>query len=40
MTIVGYDDNEQCWIVKNSAGTDWGEHGWLKLAYNCKHDNW
>ena len=35
MTIVGYDDNEQCWIVKNSAGTEWGEDGWLKLAYNA-----
>jgi len=35
MTIVGYDDNEQCWIVKNSAGTDWGEQGWLKMAYDA-----
>lgn len=35
MTIVGYDDNEQCWIVKNSAGTEWGEDGWLKLAYTA-----
>ena len=24
MTIVGYDDSEQCWIVKNSAGVEWG----------------
>ena len=35
MAIVGYDDNEQCWIVKNSAGTDWGEQGWLKMAYDA-----
>ena len=35
MTIVGYNDNEQCWIVKNSAGTDWGEEGWLKMAYDA-----
>jgi len=35
MTMVGYDDNEQCWIVKNSAGTKWGEEGWLKMAYNA-----
>ena len=35
MTIVGYDDNEQCWIVKNSAGTKWGEDGWLKMAYDA-----
>ena len=35
MTIVGYDDTEQCWIVKNSAGTEWGEEGWLKMAYDA-----
>ena len=36
MTIFGYDDNDQCWIVKNSAGTDWGEEGWLKMAYDAE----
>jgi hypothetical protein len=35
MTIVGYDDNNQCWIVKNSWGTKWGENGWFKLAYDA-----
>lgn len=35
MTIFGYNDSEQCWIVKNSAGTDWGEEGWLKMAYDA-----
>lgn len=35
MTMVGYDDNEQCWIVKNSAGTNWGIDGWLKMAYDA-----
>lgn len=35
MTIVGYDDNEQCWIVKNSWGTKWGLDGWLKIAYDA-----
>jgi len=34
MTMVGYDDSEQCWIVKNSAGKNWGEEGWLKMAYD------
>jgi len=35
MTIVGYDDSEQCWIVKNSAGVEWGIDGWLKMAYDA-----
>ncbi|OEU69907.1 MAG: hypothetical protein BA863_07800 [Desulfovibrio sp. S3730MH75] len=32
-TIVGYDDNQKCWICKNSWGTGWGENGWFKIAY-------
>ncbi len=36
MTIVGYDDIERCWIVKNSAGTDWGIDGWLKMSYDAE----
>ena len=35
MSMTGYDDNEQCWIIKNSAGTKWGEDGWLKIAYDA-----
>jgi len=35
MTIVGYDDNEQCWIVKNSWGKSWGLDGWYKMAYDA-----
>jgi hypothetical protein len=42
VTIVGYDDDEECWIGKNSYGTDWGEPfppnsdgpgGWFRIAY-------
>ncbi len=33
VAVVGYDDNEQCWIVKNSWGTGWGEHGFLRIGY-------
>jgi hypothetical protein len=33
LCLVGYDDNDQCWIIKNSAGTGWGEDGWLRLSY-------
>jgi C1A family cysteine protease len=32
VTIVGYDDEEQCWIVKNSMGTAWGENGYFRIA--------
>lgn len=33
MLVVGYDDAEQCWIVKNSWGTAWGESGWARIGY-------
>jgi hypothetical protein len=31
--VVGYDDNQQCWIVKNSWGPNWGDHGFCKIKY-------
>ncbi|PKN37549.1 MAG: hypothetical protein CVU62_07390 [Deltaproteobacteria bacterium HGW-Deltaproteobacteria-2] len=31
--IVGYDDVEQCFIIKDSWGEDWGEAGYGKIAY-------
>jgi hypothetical protein len=33
IAIVGYDDNQGCWICKNSWGTGWGEDGWFRIAY-------
>jgi C1A family cysteine protease len=32
--LVGYDDKEQCFICKNSWGTDWGEQGFFRIAYS------
>lgn len=32
--IVGYDDEEEYFIVKNSWGTGWGESGYFKIDYS------
>ena len=36
--VVGFDDQNQCWICKNSWGTGWGEadggqRGWFRIKY-------
>lgn len=36
VTIVGY--NEDYWIIANSAGPQWGEHGYGKLPFSCSED--
>lgn len=33
VAIVGYDDNEDYWICKNSWDTSWGENGWFRIKY-------
>ena len=31
--VVGYDDSQQCWIIKNSWGTTWGTNGFGRIGY-------
>ena len=33
ITIVGYDDLNQCWILRNSWGTVWGVSGYCRIGY-------
>ena len=34
ISIVGYDDDNRYWIVKNSWGTGWGESGFFRISYD------
>jgi hypothetical protein len=39
VSVVGYDDNLQCWIAKNSWSTSWGDSGFFKIGYGeCQID--
>jgi C1A family cysteine protease len=33
VSVVGYDDAQQCWIAKNSWGPAWGEAGFFRIGY-------
>lgn len=34
ITIIGWDDQQGCWICKNSWGNDWGEGGYFRIKYS------
>jgi C1A family cysteine protease len=35
--LVGYNDDEEYFIVKNSWGPDWGENGFFRIDYSQMH---
>jgi C1A family cysteine protease len=41
LAIIGYDDAQGAWIVKNSWGTGWGMNGYGLIKYGeCYIDTW
>ncbi len=36
VSIVGYNDLERYWIIRNSWGTSWGEAGFARISYDDK----
>ncbi len=36
--IVGYDDTRKVYIVRNSWGTTWGDHGYFYMPYAYVHN--
>ncbi|RKP45269.1 C1 family peptidase [Trinickia fusca] len=33
ISVIGYDDNQQAWLCKNSWGTGWGMGGYFLIGY-------
>ena len=44
MLCVGYDDDSECYIARNSWGTTWGDSGYCYIPYDYferqSHDRW
>jgi C1A family cysteine protease len=34
VTLVGWDDSRNAWLIKNSWGSGWGEEGFMWIRYN------
>ncbi len=35
--LVGWDDDKQAWLMKNSWGTRWGQDGYMWISYNSNN---
>lgn len=31
--IVGWDDSQSCWIIRNQWSSEWGENGYMRIRY-------
>lgn len=34
VSIVGFDDAKRAWLIRNSWGPDWGDHGFAYVSYD------
>ncbi len=37
VAIVGWDDGQQVWIIKNSWSENWGEKGFMRIKYRSNN---
>jgi C1A family cysteine protease len=37
VALVGWNDEDGAWIMRNSWGADWGEKGYMRIKYNCSN---
>ncbi len=35
VVLVGWNDAQQAWILRNSWGSGWGESGYMRIRYGC-----
>lgn len=40
IVLVGWDDAEGCWILRNSWGSGWGDNGYMKIRYGISNVGW